>query len=212
MYVPGSDWGCTFFRTILDLLGLLGCLINKEHACREVFSSQHACREVFDTTRFSVKCHRKSVAKDPKMVAIILLLPFFWLNVVALVTVAIGECDELRFSCNTQHLYCNTFDAFAILGECCNNSNCNHYGCANSINCKKLCVARNNILRHDDRVATQCNRNATQLLQSWLLLRRESIATKLLYYHVAYMVAIGGLGYCNLCRLVAIERSFIAMY
>jgi hypothetical protein len=33
---------------------------------------------------------RESVAKDPKMVAIILLLPFFWLNVVALVTVAIA--------------------------------------------------------------------------------------------------------------------------
>jgi hypothetical protein len=125
-----------------DLLGLLGCLINKEHACREVFSSQHACREVF-TTRFSVKCHRKSVAKVPKMVAIILLLPFFCLNVVALVTVAIGECNELRFSCDTQHLYCNTFDAFAILGECCNNSNCNHYGCDNSINCNELGVARN---------------------------------------------------------------------
>jgi hypothetical protein len=58
----------------------------------------------------------------------------------------------------------------------------------------------------------QSQHNTTQLLQSWLLLRRESIATKLLYYHVAYMVAVGGLGYCNICRLVAIKRSFIAMY
>jgi hypothetical protein len=34
--------------------------------------------------------HRKSVAIDPKMVVIVLLLPFFWLKVVALVTVAIA--------------------------------------------------------------------------------------------------------------------------
>jgi hypothetical protein len=36
-----------------------------------------------------IQC-RKSVAKDPKMVAIVLSLQFFWLKVVALVTVAIA--------------------------------------------------------------------------------------------------------------------------
>jgi hypothetical protein len=44
------------------------------------------------------------------MVAIVLLLPFFGLNVVALVTLAIGECNGLRFSCDTtpllQHFWC----------------------------------------------------------------------------------------------------------
>jgi hypothetical protein len=86
--------------------------------------------------------HQKSVAKDQKMVAIVLLLPFLWLNGVALVTVAIGECNGLHFNCDTQTLYCNTFDAFATLGECCNNSNCNLYGCGNSINCNELAIAR----------------------------------------------------------------------
>jgi hypothetical protein len=85
--------------------------------------------------------HRKSVVKDPEMVEIVLLLQFFGLNVVALVTVAIGECNRLRFSCNTKPLYYNTFDTFATHGECCNKSNCNHYGCGNSINCNELGVA-----------------------------------------------------------------------
>jgi len=65
----------------------------------------------------------------------------FWLNVVALVRVAIAECNGLRFSCDTQPLYCNTFDAFATHGECCNTSNCNHYGCGNSINYNELGIA-----------------------------------------------------------------------
>jgi hypothetical protein len=42
---------------------------------------------------------------------------FFWLKVVALVRVAIAECNGLRFSCDTQPLYCNTFDAFATHGS-----------------------------------------------------------------------------------------------
>jgi hypothetical protein len=74
--------------------------------------------------------HRKIVANDPKMVAIVLFLQFFWLNVVALVTVAIGECNGLRFSCDTRSLYCNSFDAFATHGECCNKSNCKPMGVA----------------------------------------------------------------------------------
>ena len=40
---------------------------------------------------FGLLQRQKSVAKDPKMVAIVILLPiFFWLNVVALVRVAIA--------------------------------------------------------------------------------------------------------------------------
>jgi hypothetical protein len=69
--------------------------------------------------------HQISVVKDPKIVAIVFSQPFFWLNVVALVTAAIGECNGLCFSCDTYPLYCNTFDTFATPDECCNNSNCN---------------------------------------------------------------------------------------
>jgi hypothetical protein len=86
--------------------------------------------------------HQKSVAKDPKNGSNSTFATIFWLNGVALVTIAIGECNELHFSCDTQTLYCNTFDAFATLDECCNNSNCNHYGCGNSINCNELGIAR----------------------------------------------------------------------
>jgi hypothetical protein len=85
--------------------------------------------------------HRKIVAEDPKMVAIVLWLPLFLLNVVALVIAAIGECNRLHFSCDTQPLYCNSFGAFATHSKCCNKRNFSHYGCGNSINCNELGVA-----------------------------------------------------------------------
>jgi len=85
---------------------------------------------------------RKSVAKDPKNGSNCTFDTIvFWLNVVALVRAARAECNGLRFICDTQPLYCNTFDAFATHGECCNTSNCNHYGCGNSINCNELGIA-----------------------------------------------------------------------
>jgi hypothetical protein len=74
------------------------------------------------------------------MVAIVLLLPFLVKTCCTCNRSLRHNARDYVLIATHKPLYCYTFDSFATLGECCNNSNCNHYGCGNRINCNVLGV------------------------------------------------------------------------